>query len=209
LIPSSPGHLPGSRDVTSPNLAAARAALNHYREQHKITVDQIAADSGLARQTVLNLLLGHHEGTLTAWFKLAQGLDLPFAAIAELLDDPAEFDGGQQPAAKPSHAPIRELIEQAMSDVFAGHTVEDVRPRALHYVIARDHPQVTASAIRGALWRMRKRRLPLPDDTKAACDGPPPAKPSERSLSDAEAYGEFRATGVLPALWATTPGDSG
>ena len=141
--------------MISPDLVALRHALKLYRDENGITIDQITADSGLARQTVLNLLGGHTDGTLIAWFKLAQGLRLPFAIIAAILDDPGEYQYEGSVQAPSTHPPVRQLIDQILTEQFPGCDPQSISTKTIHEAICEQYPEVTMSAVRMALWRMR------------------------------------------------------
>ena len=79
----------GLEPPPEPNLEALRVAARAIRESHPgLTIDALAARSGLSRNTVLNLLNGTREGTLASWYLLAYGLGV---SLPELV---AHLDGG-------------------------------------------------------------------------------------------------------------------
>ncbi|MGL3199386.1 MULTISPECIES: helix-turn-helix domain-containing protein [Curtobacterium] len=80
-------------DRSEPNLSALRLAVQRARHDAGLTWDELAARSGLQRRSVQYLVSGERVGTLTAWWKLARGLDLRFGELMESLDAP-----GQGPA---------------------------------------------------------------------------------------------------------------
>lgn len=78
----------GLQPPPEPNLAALREAARAIREATPgLTIDVLAARSGLSRNAVLNLLNGSRDGGLTSWYLLAHGLGVPFSDLARYLDD--------------------------------------------------------------------------------------------------------------------------
>lgn len=59
-----------------PDLAALRAELDRLRQQRKLTWEQLAERSGIARQTVFNVRR-EYEGSLSTWHALAWALNVP------------------------------------------------------------------------------------------------------------------------------------
>jgi transcriptional regulator with XRE-family HTH domain len=51
-----------------------------------MTIDLLAARSGLSRNAVLNLLNGDRGGALTSWYHLAYGLGIPLSDLVIYLD---------------------------------------------------------------------------------------------------------------------------
>ncbi|SOC86940.1 Helix-turn-helix [Curtobacterium sp. 314Chir4.1] len=79
-------------DRSEPNLSALRLAVQRARHDASLTWDELAARSGLQRRSVQYLVSGERIGTLTAWWKLAQGLGLRFSDLVEALDAPNPTD---------------------------------------------------------------------------------------------------------------------
>ncbi|MEV7243112.1 helix-turn-helix transcriptional regulator [Streptomyces sp. NPDC093248] len=61
-----------------PDLNALRLELARLRAAHGWTYDELAARSGLARRTVIEIEQGRTIGTLKTWHALAHALDTPF-----------------------------------------------------------------------------------------------------------------------------------
>jgi len=71
-----------------PDLDALRAAARAIRESKPgLTLDVLAARSGMSRNTVLNLLNGSRDGTLESWYLLAHGLGVRFSDLMAYLDN--------------------------------------------------------------------------------------------------------------------------
>jgi len=71
-----------------PNMEALRVAARAIRQSHPgLTIDALAARSGLSRNTVLYLLNGTREGTLASWYLLAYGLGVSLPELVAHLDD--------------------------------------------------------------------------------------------------------------------------
>jgi len=77
----------GLEPPPEPNLEALRTAARAIRESRPgLTIDVLAARSGLSRNTVLNLLNGTREGTLASWYLLAYGLGVSLPELVAHLD---------------------------------------------------------------------------------------------------------------------------
>ncbi|MEH0513403.1 helix-turn-helix transcriptional regulator [Streptomyces sp. B21-079] len=61
-----------------PDLNALRLELARLRAAHGWSYDQLAARSGLARRTVIEIEQGRTIGTLKTWHALAHALDTRF-----------------------------------------------------------------------------------------------------------------------------------
>jgi transcriptional regulator with XRE-family HTH domain len=84
----SPFSLYGLTPPPVPNLGAMRAAARAIRESSPgLTIDVLAARSGLSRNAVLNLLNGQRDGGITSWHHLAHGLDVSLADLVKHLDN--------------------------------------------------------------------------------------------------------------------------
>jgi len=69
-----------------PDMEALRVAARAFRQSRPgLTIDVLAARSGLSRNTVLNLLNGTREGTLASWYLLAHGLGIPLSELVSHL----------------------------------------------------------------------------------------------------------------------------
>jgi transcriptional regulator with XRE-family HTH domain len=60
-----------------PDLAALRLELSRLRAARGWTYDELAARSGLARRTLIELEQGRTTGTLTTWHAVAHALNAP------------------------------------------------------------------------------------------------------------------------------------
>lgn len=61
-----------------PDLEALRLELARQRAAHGWSYDELAARSGLARRTLIEIEQGRTVGTLRTWHALAHALDTPF-----------------------------------------------------------------------------------------------------------------------------------
>ncbi|MFE7856337.1 helix-turn-helix transcriptional regulator [Streptomyces sp. NPDC057403] len=61
-----------------PDLDALRLELGHLRAARGWSYDELAARSGLARRTVIEIEQGRTIGTLKTWHALAHALNTPF-----------------------------------------------------------------------------------------------------------------------------------
>ncbi|MGW0945910.1 helix-turn-helix transcriptional regulator [Streptomyces sp. NPDC002623] len=61
-----------------PDLNALRLELGRLRAERGWSYDELAARSGLARRTVIEIEQGRTIGTLRTWHALAHALDTPF-----------------------------------------------------------------------------------------------------------------------------------
>lgn len=59
-----------------PDMGRLRAVFTEQRKAHGQTFDELAAISGLARQTLLNLSAGRYIGDLRTWAILARTWDI-------------------------------------------------------------------------------------------------------------------------------------
>ncbi|WP_029090392.1 helix-turn-helix transcriptional regulator [Brevibacterium album] len=57
--------------VPEPDLSQLRVIFNRARHDAGLTYDQLAARSGLSRQTLINLSQGRHYGDLQTWLRLS------------------------------------------------------------------------------------------------------------------------------------------
>ncbi|WP_353063028.1 helix-turn-helix domain-containing protein [Curtobacterium citri] len=78
---------------SEPNLSALRLAVQQARHDAGLTWDELAARSGLQRRSVQYLVSGERVGTLSAWWKLARGLDVRFGELVDSLDEPDATSG--------------------------------------------------------------------------------------------------------------------
>ncbi|MFD3580435.1 helix-turn-helix transcriptional regulator [Streptomyces sp. NPDC058644] len=60
-----------------PNLNALRLELARLRAERGFTYDELAARSGLARRTLIEIEQGRTIGSLQSWHALAHALDVP------------------------------------------------------------------------------------------------------------------------------------
>ena len=65
--------MPGS--TPDPDLDQLRTVLDRARHEARLTFEELAAVSGVSRQTLLNLSHGRHYGDLKTWLKLSRALD--------------------------------------------------------------------------------------------------------------------------------------
>lgn len=78
-----------------PNLSALRKAAQQARHDAGLTWDELAARSGLQRRSVQYLISGERAGSLSAWWKIAQGLGVKFGDLALALDAPDPARDGE------------------------------------------------------------------------------------------------------------------
>ena len=64
-----------------PDLTRLAKAFQAQRERSGMTFDELAAASGLARQTLLNLSAGRVHGDLRTWVILARGWGVPLGGL--------------------------------------------------------------------------------------------------------------------------------
>jgi transcriptional regulator with XRE-family HTH domain len=76
-----------------PDFRLLRAAARAARDRSGLTIDQVAARSGLSRDAVLDLLNCPDEGRVRSWWRLARGLWVEFAELAAVLGPTAGRDG--------------------------------------------------------------------------------------------------------------------
>ncbi|CAM5314446.1 helix-turn-helix transcriptional regulator [Streptomyces aurantiogriseus] len=80
-----------------PDLNALRLELARLRAVRGWTYDELAAHSGLARRTVIEIEQGRTIGTLKTWHALAHALGTPFEQLFATLchghDQPGSADG--------------------------------------------------------------------------------------------------------------------
>ncbi|MDX3839461.1 helix-turn-helix domain-containing protein [Streptomyces europaeiscabiei] len=60
-----------------PDLTALRVTLARLRDTRGWTLDELAARSGLARRTLIDLEHGRTTGSVTTWHALAHAFDVP------------------------------------------------------------------------------------------------------------------------------------
>jgi len=78
----------GLEPPPSPNLEALRVAARAIKESRPgLTLDVLAARSGMSRNTVINLLTGARDGNLSSWYLLAHGLGVSLSDLVTHLDD--------------------------------------------------------------------------------------------------------------------------
>ena len=68
--------------VEEPDLAQLRVILTEAKRRSGWTFEQLAARSGVSRQTLINVASGRHRGTLKTWLKLARAFGV---SLDELL----------------------------------------------------------------------------------------------------------------------------
>ena len=68
--------------VEDPDLTQLRVVLTAARRRAGWTYEQLAARSGVSRQTLINVASGRHRGTLKTWLKLARAFGV---SLDELL----------------------------------------------------------------------------------------------------------------------------
>ncbi|GCD40407.1 helix-turn-helix transcriptional regulator [Streptomyces paromomycinus] len=80
-----------------PNLTALRLELARLRAERRWTYDELAARSGLARRTLIEIEQGRTIGTLKTWHALAHALGTPldrlFAALCDGHEPPTGSPG--------------------------------------------------------------------------------------------------------------------
>lgn len=70
-----------------PNLAALRLELARLRAERGFTYDELAARSGLARRTLIEIEQGRTVGSLKTWHALAHALKVPVDRLLGTLCD--------------------------------------------------------------------------------------------------------------------------
>ncbi|MFD5081702.1 helix-turn-helix transcriptional regulator [Kitasatospora sp. NPDC058406] len=70
-----------------PNLTALRHKLARLRDRRGWSYDQLAAQSGLSRRTLIEIEAGRTIGTLATWHALAHAFDIPFGGLTASLCD--------------------------------------------------------------------------------------------------------------------------
>lgn len=70
-----------------PDLTALRVTLARLRNDRGWTFDELAARSGLARRTVIDLEHGRGAGNITTWHALAHAFDVPIGELLSALCD--------------------------------------------------------------------------------------------------------------------------
>jgi putative transcriptional regulator len=81
--------------VSEPDLTKLRAIIIQRRNEKGFTFDELAEESGLSRQTLLNISSGKYHGDLRTWLKLSRTFDV---SLDELLESVWAEDGAQLPA---------------------------------------------------------------------------------------------------------------
>lgn len=80
-----------------PDVEALRLELARLRAARGWTYDELAARSGLARRTLIEIEQGRTIGTLKTWHALAHALDTPldqlFGALCEGHESPGRSEG--------------------------------------------------------------------------------------------------------------------
>lgn len=72
-----------------PDLSMLRVIFNRRRQESGLTFDELAARSGVARQTLLNVSSGRYRGDLLTWLRLSKAFGV---GLDELLE-PVWDDG--------------------------------------------------------------------------------------------------------------------
>ena len=71
--------------IPDPDLAQLRLIFNRCRYESGLTYDRLAEESGVSRQTLLNLNSGKYRGDIGTWLRLARAfgasLDEMFASV--------------------------------------------------------------------------------------------------------------------------------
>ncbi|MGW7786075.1 helix-turn-helix transcriptional regulator [Streptomyces tricolor] len=80
-----------------PNLIALRVELARLRGERGWTFDELAARSGLARRTLIDLEHGRTTGSLTTWHALAHTFDVPIERFLTSLCNGHAAPGAPQP----------------------------------------------------------------------------------------------------------------
>lgn len=80
--------MPESSDVRTPDFGELRFYLARLRRERRLTLEQLAEKSGLARRTLVQLESGASKGTLETWFKVAEGLDIEIGKVVSALYGP-------------------------------------------------------------------------------------------------------------------------
>ncbi|MET7830834.1 MULTISPECIES: helix-turn-helix transcriptional regulator [Streptomyces] len=70
-----------------PDLSALRMTLARLRDERGWTFDELAARSGLARRTLIDLEHGRTTGSLTTWHALAHAFEVPIEKLLNTLCD--------------------------------------------------------------------------------------------------------------------------
>lgn len=71
----------------SPNFDALRLALGRLRHERKMSFDELERRSGVARSSLIWLEQGKQKGSLTTWWRVARGLEVPLGELVSHLDD--------------------------------------------------------------------------------------------------------------------------
>lgn len=73
----------GEVDVTEPDLTQLRVIFNQRRHAAGMTFDELAAVSGLSRQTLLNVSSGRMNGDIRTWLLLSRAFGVPLDALLD------------------------------------------------------------------------------------------------------------------------------
>ncbi|MET8653821.1 helix-turn-helix transcriptional regulator [Nocardia aurea] len=84
-------------ETSEPDLTQLRTVLERARHDAGLTFDQLAAVSGVSRQTLLNLAHGRHYGDLKTWLRLSKAFNV---GLDELLAP--VWHASPQPPSPPS-----------------------------------------------------------------------------------------------------------
>lgn len=66
--------MPVSDPLAEPDLSRLRHSFNRARVDANLTYDELAAHTGLARRTLLDIATGRSVGTLRTWMLVAHAL---------------------------------------------------------------------------------------------------------------------------------------
>lgn len=70
-----------------PNLSVLRHVLNRRRAESGLTYEALAEQSGVSRQTLLNIASGKYNGDLRTWLRLSRAFDIELETLlAEVWD---------------------------------------------------------------------------------------------------------------------------
>lgn len=70
--------------VADPDLTQLRLIFNRRRYESGLTYERLAEQSGISRQTLLNLASGKYNGDIGTWLRLSQVFGV---GLGELLND--------------------------------------------------------------------------------------------------------------------------
>ncbi|GAA1749392.1 helix-turn-helix transcriptional regulator [Nostocoides vanveenii] len=69
--------------LPEPDLSSLRTAFDRARVKSGLTYDELAARTGLARRSLLDIAAGRNVGTLRTWVLIARALDVTLDDITD------------------------------------------------------------------------------------------------------------------------------